>query len=133
MMRESAAPSGAGCRLRHSTTGFVRLRRTSPVATTRGPVGAERADDPEGVRGCSQGCSAATTPGPVGAELPGQLASAKIMHAKTALQRQIDTTDRQIDTTDRQIDATDRQIDQLGYERYGLTDDEIRIVEEATQ
>ena len=32
-----------------------------------------------------------------------------------------------------QIDATDRQIDQLVYELYGLTDDEIRIVEEATQ
>jgi outer membrane lipopolysaccharide assembly protein LptE/RlpB len=33
----------------------------------------------------------------------------------------------------RQIDATDRQIDQLVYELYGLTDDEIKIVEEATQ
>ena len=33
----------------------------------------------------------------------------------------------------RQIDATDRLIDQLVYELYGLTDDEIRIVEEATQ
>jgi len=31
----------------------------------------------------------------------------------------------------RQIDAADRQIDQLVYELYGLTDDEIRIVEEA--
>ncbi len=36
--------------------------------------------------------------------------------AKTALQRQ--------------IDATDRRIDQLVYELYGLTDDEIRIVDE---
>jgi uncharacterized radical SAM superfamily protein len=33
----------------------------------------------------------------------------------------------------RQIDATDRQIDQLVYELYGLTEKEIRIVEEATQ
>ncbi len=33
----------------------------------------------------------------------------------------------------RQIDATDRQIDQLVYELYGLTDDEIKIVEEATR
>ena len=33
----------------------------------------------------------------------------------------------------RQIDATDRQIDRLVYELYGLTEDEIRIVEEATQ
>ena len=32
----------------------------------------------------------------------------------------------------RQIDATDRQIDQLVYELYGLTEDEISIVEEAT-
>ena len=30
----------------------------------------------------------------------------------------------------RQIDATDRQIDNLVYELYGLTDDEIKIVEE---
>jgi hypothetical protein len=33
----------------------------------------------------------------------------------------------------RRIDATDRQIDRLVYELYGLTDDEIKIVEEATQ
>jgi transketolase N-terminal domain/subunit len=32
----------------------------------------------------------------------------------------------------RQIDATDRQIDRLVYELYELTDDEIKIVEEAT-
>jgi len=31
-----------------------------------------------------------------------------------------------------QIEATNRQIDRLVYELYGLTDDEIRIVEEAT-
>jgi len=31
-----------------------------------------------------------------------------------------------------QISATDRQIDQLVYELYGLSDEEIRIVEEAT-
>ena len=33
----------------------------------------------------------------------------------------------------RQIDTTDRQIDQLVYELYELTDNEIRIVEEATK
>ena len=33
----------------------------------------------------------------------------------------------------RQIDATDRQIDQLVNELYGLTEDEIKIVEEATE
>jgi type II restriction/modification system DNA methylase subunit YeeA len=32
----------------------------------------------------------------------------------------------------REIDATDRQIDQLVYQLYGLTDDEIAIVEAAT-
>ncbi len=31
------------------------------------------------------------------------------------------------------INATDRQIDALVYELYGLTDDEIRLVEEATE
>ena len=33
----------------------------------------------------------------------------------------------------RQIEATDRQIHQLVYELYGLTSDEIKIVEEATR
>ncbi|MDQ3082333.1 MAG: hypothetical protein M3R07_08995 [Gemmatimonadota bacterium] len=33
----------------------------------------------------------------------------------------------------REIDATDRQIDALVYQLYGLTDDEIKIVEEATR
>jgi predicted nucleic acid-binding Zn-ribbon protein len=46
-----------------------------------------------------------------------QLASAKTEHEKTALHRQ--------------IDATDEQIDQLVYELYGLTEEEIKIVEGA--
>jgi hypothetical protein len=37
------------------------------------------------------------------------------------------------DLLQRQVDATDRQIDLLVYELYGLTDDEIAIVEEATR
>lgn len=41
-------------------------------------------------------------------------------------------TDHGTDLLRRQIAATDRQIDQLVYELYGLTDDEIRIVEKAT-
>ena len=45
-----------------------------------------------------------------------QLAAAKTPHEKESLQRQ--------------IDATDRQIDQLVYELYGLTADEIKIVDE---
>ncbi len=44
-----------------------------------------------------------------------QLAAAKIEHEKTALQRQ--------------IEATDRQIDALVYELYGLTEEEIKIME----
>jgi hypothetical protein len=32
----------------------------------------------------------------------------------------------------RRIETTDRQIDELIYELYGLTDDEVRVVEEAT-
>lgn len=48
-----------------------------------------------------------------------QLATANTDHEKTALQRQ--------------IDATDRQIDQFVYELYGLTDEEIAIVETANK
>jgi hypothetical protein len=33
----------------------------------------------------------------------------------------------------REIDTTDRQIDELVYRLYGLSDEEIRIVEEATK
>lgn len=47
-----------------------------------------------------------------------QLAAAKTPQEQTVLKRQ--------------IGATDRQIDQLVYELYGLTDEEIRIVEENT-
>jgi hypothetical protein len=48
-------------------------------------------------------------------DLHKQLAKAKLPQAKNVLQRQIETTDR--------------QIDQLVYELYGLTDEEIKIVE----
>ncbi len=46
-----------------------------------------------------------------------QLLEAAMPHEKTALQRQ--------------IEATDGQIDALVYELYGLTEEEIRIVEDA--
>ena len=52
-------------------------------------------------------------------DLHERLAAAKTPHEKTALQRQ--------------VEATDRQIGQLVYELYGLNEDGIRIVEEATQ
>ena len=44
-----------------------------------------------------------------------QLAEARTPTAKTMLQRQ--------------IEATDQQIDQLVYELYGLTEEEIKVVE----
>jgi hypothetical protein len=40
-------------------------------------------------------------------------------------------TERNFAAIERQIAATDRQIDALVYELYGLTDEEIRIVEGA--
>jgi len=46
-----------------------------------------------------------------------QLAAAKLEHEHIALKRQ--------------IAATDRQIDHLVYELYGLTEEEIKIVEES--
>jgi type I restriction-modification system DNA methylase subunit len=49
-------------------------------------------------------------------DLHKQLAEAKIPQAQTMLKRQ--------------IEATDRQIDRLVYELYGLTEEEIRIIEE---
>ena len=33
----------------------------------------------------------------------------------------------------REVERTDKKIDQLVYQLYGLTDDEIKIVEEATK
>ena len=51
--------------------------------------------------------------------LNNNLTSAKMGQGKTVIQRQ--------------IEATDRQIDRLVYELYGLTDEEIAIVEEATR
>jgi len=48
-------------------------------------------------------------------DLHKRLAAAKTAHEKTMLQRQ--------------ITATDHQIDQLVYELYGLTEEEIKIVE----
>lgn len=51
-------------------------------------------------------------------DLHKQFAASRTAHDKEVLQRQ--------------IDATDRQIDKLVYELYGLTEEEIAIVEEAT-
>jgi hypothetical protein len=50
------------------------------------------------------------------------------LHSKLAATR----TDHEKTVLQRQIVATDREIDALVYELYGLTDDEIKIVEEAS-
>jgi len=42
-------------------------------------------------------------------------------------------TPREREAIERQIAATDAQVDQLVYELYGLTADEIKVVEEATR
>jgi len=47
--------------------------------------------------------------------------------------RHVAKTDHDKKLIQRQIAATDKQIDQLVYELYGLTDKEIRIVEEAAK
>lgn len=48
----------------------------------------------------------------------------QVAHAKTDQERIV---------LQRQIDATDHQIDQLVYDLYGLTGEEIKIVEEKTK
>jgi len=45
---------------------------------------------------------------------------------------QLTKTPHEKESIQRQIDAADKQIDQLVYQLYELTDEEIRIVEEAT-
>jgi len=52
-----------------------------------------------------------------------------VLHRRLAAARTADEKKR----LQRQIDATDRQIDKIVYELYGLTDEEIRIVEEADE
>jgi hypothetical protein len=42
-------------------------------------------------------------------------------------------TPQRMEQLQREIEATDRQIDLLVYQLYGLSDDEIRIVEDATR
>jgi len=51
---------------------------------------------------------------------------------KLARQLQLTKTPHEKESIQRQIDAADKQIDQLVYQLYELTDEEIRIVEEAT-
>ena len=46
---------------------------------------------------------------------------------------QVAKTNHEKSLIQRQIDATDKQIDQLVYVLYGLTKEEIRIVEEGTK
>ena len=54
-----------------------------------------------------------------------------MQHSLQIILFQATKTAHEKDSLQRQIDATDRQIDRLVYELYDLTDDEIKIVEEA--
>jgi hypothetical protein len=60
-----------------------------------------------------------------------QKADVKTDHEKTLTKRQIEVTDERIRIMKKVMSAiaTDRQIDALVYELYGLTEEEIRIVE----
>ena len=54
----------------------------------------------------------------------------QLVDLRIDLQRTVSfKTDHEKIALQRQIDATDRQIDQLVYELYGLTEEEIKIVE----
>jgi len=59
----------------------------------------------------------------------------ELVHGMLSLQRHFAdaSTDRSKEMLGRQIAATDREIDRLVYELYGLTDEEIAIVEEGTR
>lgn len=58
----------------------------------------------------------------------------ELVERMLALHKQLDAAKTAHDKTviERQIAATDEEIDRLIYDLYGLTDDEIKIVEEAT-
>jgi precorrin isomerase len=59
----------------------------------------------------------------------------KLVDSMLALHKQLSETKSaaQKEIIQRQIHATDAEIDRLVYELYGLTDDEIKIVEEGTK
>ncbi len=65
-------------------------------------------------------------------DLHKQLAAAKTAHANTPIQRQACPDAGRIDATDRHACPDAGRIDQLAHALYGLTDDETRIVEQAT-
>jgi len=78
-------------------------------------------------------------------DLHEQLSAAKTPHEQAALQRRVSGSSkhwrashqwhpqRRIETTDRQACPDERRIDQLVYELYGLTEEEIRIIEEGPE
>ncbi len=55
------------------------------------------------------------------------------LHTRLAAEKLPQRREQTVEPMGREIDATDRQIDQLVYQLYGLTDAEIKIVEEATK
>jgi hypothetical protein len=66
-------------------------------------------------------------------DLHKSLVAAKTAHEKTAPQRQTCPDVGRIAATDRQACPDAGGIDQLVYDLYALTEEEIRIVEEATR
>jgi len=79
-----------------------------------------------------RGLAGLPTPDP--SRLNGGSTLAALAQHMLDLQERLQTikTDHEKIVLQRQIDATDKQIDQLVYELYGLTDEEIRSVAEAT-
>jgi len=61
-----------------------------------------------------------------------KLAPARTGYEKPTIQRQIDATDRQACPDAGRTDQITSGTETRRYELYGLTDEEIRIVEEAT-
>jgi hypothetical protein len=68
------------------------------------------------------------------ADIAGHDRMVELVNLMLALQRQLTeaTTGHQQTALKRRIDATDAQIDRMVYNLYGLTDDDIRLVEEGT-
>ena len=83
--------------------------------------------------------------GPTTQKIPLRLIKIRLKNENSAYENIITLVDRILDLHKRtpatpqeqeqlrrEIEATDRQIDQLVYQLYGLTDEEIKIVEEST-
>jgi hypothetical protein len=70
-------------------------------------------------------------------DLRARLRKTKTDHARTVIERQTEATDREASTPSTgsgpELVEGSRAIDRLVYELYGLSEEEIRLVEEATK